>query len=83
MSAKSLPEELEEVEKEAKKCSTVGYKPFLKIFRTTVQDKALNKSTIEFEAFSWADAIVTALERKRAEQKLLMIEYVRDSVRYV
>jgi hypothetical protein len=52
---------------------------FGKIFKVTYQDKALNRSVVEFEAFSWADVIVKALETKRAEQKLIMIEYVRDS----
>jgi hypothetical protein len=75
---KRLDEELEDIEKGFVFGSS--YISSRRIFRATYQDKALNRSVVEFEAFSWADAVVKALEKKCADQKLLTIEYVRDCV---
>ena len=48
------------------------------IFRATYQDKGLNKTQVEFESLCWADAIIAALEKKRADQKLILLEFVRE-----
>lgn len=47
-------------------------------FKITYQDRALNKIYISIQAETWAAAIVTALERKKAEEKLVMIEVAEE-----
>ena len=48
-----------------------------RIFKATYQDKALNVTSVEFEATSWPEAIAIMFEKKRADQKVRTLSYVR------
>lgn len=52
-------------------------------FKITYQDRALNKHVEIWEAQSWEDAIILAFSLKKAEWKLLGIEYVPEGVDYI
>jgi hypothetical protein len=47
------------------------------IFKVTYQDKTLNRTSIEIEAACWEEAIPVAYENKRADQKIIYIEFIK------
>ena len=49
-----------------------------RLFKFTYQDKALNKASVEIKCPTWEEAIIAAIQYKKAEEKLLMIECVRE-----
>lgn len=50
----------------------------MKVFRAKFKDRALNIRTVEYESVQWAEAICIAFSKKKAEEKLILIECVKD-----
>ena len=50
----------------------------MKTFKSTYQDKALNIRSVEYESVQWAEAICLAFSHKKAEEKLITIECIKD-----
>lgn len=51
-----------------------------RVFRFTYQDKALNKNHIEIKCPNWEEAVIAAIQYKRPEEKLLVIECIKEEV---
>ena len=50
----------------------------IRVFKATYQDRALNRSSTEIRTCGWGNAIAVAYELKRADQKLMTLEFIKE-----